>query len=149
MTREHPQVLVVNTGALDDMLSRREFVWSIQRWLRVPSKAVHISKFAKSSLKGMDAVIFSGGPIKDDSFLSCAKKLLWLKTIPTPLLGICAGHELLGVVFGGKITRLKEPVFGNEKVYFGNDALDWMGEFGVGKDTFSVRQKKNDPADDW
>ena len=43
-------------------------------------------------------------------------KLSWLKETSTPLLGICAGQQLIGKVFGGKIAKMKKPVIGMEKI---------------------------------
>ncbi len=112
----HSHVLVVDCSDRDDLLTRRQFVWPIQRNIHGLSSSIHLSKFSKSSLKGFDAVIFSGCTLKDNAFVSHAKNLGWLKEAGIPLLGICAGHELLGIVFGGKLERLKVPVIGMETV---------------------------------
>lgn len=112
----HPHVLVVDCSDRDDLLTRRQFVWPIQRNLHGLSSTIHLSKFTKSSLAGFDAVIFSGCTLKDNAFVSRAKKLSWLKEAGVPLLGICAGHELLGIVFGGKLSTLKTPAIGMETV---------------------------------
>lgn len=112
----HPHVLVVDCSDREDTLTRRQFVWPIQRNLHGLSSTIHLSTLSKSSLKGFDAVIFSGCTLKDNAFVSRAKKLSWLRGAGVPMLGICAGHELLGIVFGGKLSRLKTPAIGMENV---------------------------------
>jgi GMP synthase-like glutamine amidotransferase len=112
----HSYVLVVDCSDRDDLLTRRQFVWPIQRNIHGLTSSVHLSKFSKSSLKGFDAIIFSGCTLKDNAFVLRAKKLGWLKDAGVPMLGICAGHELLGIVFGGKLERLKFPIIGMETV---------------------------------
>ena len=112
----HPHILVVDCSDRDDLLTRRQFVWPIQRAIHGLASSIHLSRFTASSIRGYDAVIFSGCTLKDNGFVSRAKKLGWLKNAGIPLLGICAGHELVGIVFGGKLERLKTPVIGMENV---------------------------------
>lgn len=105
-------VLIVNSCQNEDLLTRREFVWPIQRALHTPSKVVHISALKKADVQSASAVIFSGCPLKDNGFLKLVPKLQWLKESQTPMLGICAGHQLLGMLFSGKISHAEKPVIG-------------------------------------
>ncbi len=105
-------VLIVNSCEREDLLTRREFVWPIQRALHTPSKVVHISKLKRTDVAAASAVIFSGCPLKDNGFVKQVVRLQWLKDVPTPLLGICAGHQLLGMLYGGKISHAKKPMIG-------------------------------------
>lgn len=123
----HPHVLVVDCSDHDDLLTRRQFVWPIQRNTHYASSSIHLSQFNQSSLKGFDAVIFSGCTLKDNEFVKRAKKLTWLKKTTIPMLGICAGHELLGLIFGGKLKKLSQPVIGIEFVTLHEKELGWLG----------------------
>jgi GMP synthase (glutamine-hydrolysing) len=109
-------VLAVNCSLDENDLTIREFVRPVQRLLPFPSRVIHISKLKKSFVKSPLAVIFSGCPMADNSYQKLIPKMLWLKEINTPLLGICAGQHLLGTVFGGKIQRMKKPVIGIQKM---------------------------------
>jgi GMP synthase (glutamine-hydrolysing) len=55
-------------------------------------------------------LIFSGAPIlvterNMDDFL---EHIDWLKSYPKPVLGICFGHQILGMLFGVLPSRMKE-----------------------------------------
>lgn len=109
-------VLIVNSCENDDLLTKREFVWPIQRALHTPSKVIPISKLKKSDVLAASAVIFSGCQLKDNGFVKLIPKLKWLKDCSTPMLGICAGHQLLGMLYGGKISHAEKPMIGWTKL---------------------------------
>jgi GMP synthase (glutamine-hydrolysing) len=109
-------ILVVNCARNEDLLTKREFVWPIQRALHEPSRVVHLSKLKKEDVLAASAVIFSGCPLADNAFLQFVPKLSWLKRMDVPMLGICAGHQLLGRIFGGKISHAEKAVIGWTKL---------------------------------
>lgn len=104
--------LVINCCRTDDALTLREFVWPIQRALSVPSKVVSLKKVNEKMVKDFDVIIFSGCQLNDDEYLKYAPKLKWLKHVEKPVLGICAGQQLLALVFGGKVSKLNEASIG-------------------------------------
>ncbi len=53
-------------------------------------------------------VILSGTALKDNVTLSQPEKFAWLKNIDKPVLGICAGMQTIGVVFGLRMTKCLE-----------------------------------------
>ncbi len=112
----HAYVLIVNACRNEDLLSRREFVWPLQRALHYPSKVVSISTLKKSDVNAAAAVIISGCQLKDNAFVKLIPKLKWLKQTSTPILGICAGHQVVGLIYGAKISRAKQPVIGWTKL---------------------------------
>ncbi|QQR92436.1 MAG: gamma-glutamyl-gamma-aminobutyrate hydrolase family protein [Candidatus Iainarchaeum archaeon] len=111
-----PYVLIVNSCQNEDLLTKREFVWPIQRALHTPSKTIHISKLKKADVLAANAIIFSGCQLKDNGFVKRVPKLKWLKDCSTPMLGICAGHQLLGMLYGGKISHAEKPMIGWTKL---------------------------------
>jgi anthranilate synthase component 2 len=60
--------------------------------------------------RGADAVLLSPGP-GHPSDAGCFPDLLRLLPDETPLLGVCLGHQALGVASGGTVDRA-EPVHG-------------------------------------
>ena len=59
-------------------------------------------------LSQCDRVILSGTALKDIATLSQPEKFMWLKETEKPVLGICAGMETIGVVFGMRLIRCLE-----------------------------------------
>jgi anthranilate synthase/aminodeoxychorismate synthase-like glutamine amidotransferase len=58
-----------------------------------------------------DAVILSPGPGRPED-AGCMLELIEALPARTPLLGVCLGHQALGVAFGGTIDRAPKPVHG-------------------------------------
>lgn len=61
-------------------------------------------------LNGVQGVVLSGAPIlitevDPEKYL---EKLAWIKETKTPVLGICFGHQLIGMLFGAFPSRMKE-----------------------------------------
>lgn len=55
-------------------------------------------------------VVISGAPIlltevNPGVYL---EKIAWIKTLDKPVLGICFGHQLIGMTYGASVTRQKE-----------------------------------------
>ncbi|MEK6821290.1 MAG: hypothetical protein AABY11_02745 [archaeon] len=108
----YPSIGIVSCSSRDDALARREFVWPLQRSISFPSSIIPLKKLSLSKAKKFDALIFSGTSLADNDFLSHAKNLSWITSLDIPLIGVCAGHELLGKIFGGKITHSASPAIG-------------------------------------
>ncbi len=65
---------------------------------------------------GPDAVILSPGPGRPED-AGCFVELL--RTLPavTPVLGVCLGHQAMGIVSGGRVDRV-EPVHGKASLVY-------------------------------
>jgi len=55
-------------------------------------------------------IVFSGAPllITEIDMKPYLDKVSWLKTIEIPVLGICFGHQLIGITYGAFGSRMKE-----------------------------------------
>ena len=60
--------------------------------------------------RGADAVVLSPGPGRPED-AGCFTELLRLLPDETPVLGVCLGHQAMGVVAGGRVERAT-PVHG-------------------------------------
>ena len=58
-----------------------------------------------------DGVILSPGPGTPED-AGCFVELVKVLDERTPLLGVCLGHQALGVAFGARVIRAPEPVHG-------------------------------------
>jgi anthranilate synthase component 2/para-aminobenzoate synthetase component 2 len=63
------------------------------------------------------AIVISPGPGRpSDSGITC--KLIKTYAGQIPILGICLGHQAIGEVFGGQVTRAPQPVHGKTEEIF-------------------------------
>jgi len=87
-------------------LSRDEFVGPVAR---IVSRAgqewreTHFSEIRSDDLKGAIGIILCGTALKDNLFAARVQEFSWLRNISVPVLGICAGMQILCLVFGGTI----------------------------------------------
>jgi GMP synthase (glutamine-hydrolysing) len=103
-------ILIVDMNCKKDSLGYFEFVlpiaavvepldnWIVRHYLEVTSEDL--------SLCG--AIILSGTPLMDKATLSQPEKFGWLKETEKAVLGICAGMETIGVVYGMSLTQCLE-----------------------------------------
>ncbi|WP_044213325.1 gamma-glutamyl-gamma-aminobutyrate hydrolase family protein [Flammeovirga sp. OC4] len=99
------QHLIVNCGSVKtkhfgEILTQENLNYSI----------VTIESLTEEHLINADKIIISGAPIllTEVDSVPYLKKFEILKTIDTPVLGVCFGHQILGMLEGGEIKRTTE-----------------------------------------
>ncbi|NME68508.1 glutamine amidotransferase-related protein [Flammeovirga aprica] len=97
--------LIVNCGSVKtkhfgEILEQDKLEYSI----------VNIDKLTDEHLKNADKIIISGAPIllTEVDPKPYLKQFEILKTLSTPVLGVCFGHQILGILEGGQIKRTEE-----------------------------------------
>lgn len=72
-------------------------------------KTVSYTEFNTSDLNDASGVILSGAPIlvTEVEMLPYVQKMQWLKTTDLPVLGICFGHQLIGILHGAFASMMK------------------------------------------
>jgi GMP synthase-like glutamine amidotransferase len=61
-----------------------------------------------TDVKTYEKIILSGTALKDFEYLKHIKSFEWIRTCDMPILGICAGMQAIGMVFGSLLTPCKE-----------------------------------------
>jgi para-aminobenzoate synthetase component 2 len=61
---------------------------------------------------GVDGVLLSPGPGHPDDAGVSVPMVHWCAETATPMLGVCLGHQALGVAFGGRVGRAPELLHG-------------------------------------
>ncbi|MCS3765846.1 MULTISPECIES: anthranilate synthase component II [Bradyrhizobium] len=92
------------------------FVFNIARYFRKLGEATEVIRndmISVSDLAGLkpDAVVISPGPgtpMEAGISTSVVREL----SGRVPILGICLGHQCIGTVFGGRVTRARRPMHG-------------------------------------
>ena len=82
-------------------------------------------KINKNDLERADKIIICGTSLRDDEFLKNINKFEWLKDFNKPVLGICGGMQIIGLVFRGKLEKKTEIGFFKE--YFKKQFLGLKG----------------------
>lgn len=112
-------ILIIST--CEDKLHELEFVKPVENIVSKQSKTIHYSKLTKKDLEKANKIIICGTSLQDNKFLKDLNRFQWIKYINKPILGICAGMQIISLIFGGK-TRKKTEI-GFYKENFNKDFL--------------------------
>lgn len=99
-------ILLVDLCYRPDSLSRDEFVGPVARIVRRAGYAwevVHFSELNGKALERADGIILCGTALEDNLFATREETFIWLRDIRVPVLGICAGMQVLCQIYGGRI----------------------------------------------
>ena len=120
-------ILIINV--CKEKLHYYEFVKPIEDMLKnndIKFFTKNYKDVTKKNLKKADGVIMCGTSLKDNEFLKDINKFDWIKTFDKSILGICAGMQIIGLAFGGKIKKSTEIGFYFEN--FKNKLFGLSGE---------------------
>ncbi|MDQ3789791.1 MAG: aminodeoxychorismate/anthranilate synthase component II [Actinomycetota bacterium] len=67
-------------------------------------------------LDGVDAVLLSPGPSTPERAGASIQVVHWCAAAARPLLGVCLGHQAIGVAYGGTVGRAPELLHGKTSV---------------------------------
>ena len=74
-------------------------------YLTIPLMELNID-----SIESCQGIIFSGAPllITEINMESYLTKFQWIKELSIPILGICFGHQFIGMLYGAQPSKMKE-----------------------------------------
>jgi len=67
----------------------------------------HYTCLTKKDLKKAEKIIICGTSLRDNEFLNDVKRFKWITDFSGPVLGICGGAHIIGLVLGRKIKKKK------------------------------------------
>ncbi len=109
--------LIVDLCYRAESLSKYEFVDPIANSVRRAGyeyEVVHFSELTDEVIERSDRIILCGTPLKDDLYARRIDLFSWIKGLEKPLLGICAGMQVVATVFGGEIVP--KPKIGLDEI---------------------------------
>jgi len=104
-------ILIVDLSWKPDSLSCSEFTGPVSTVVDrtgMASKVVHFSGIDCDTTRDARGIILCGTALKDNDFVSRSDEFTWLTEIKVPVLGICAGMQVLCQVFGGSVCKGSE-----------------------------------------
>ena len=121
----------------------RQFVEPLKIILDEAGTTSDIIEYEDTAVTGLslyDGIILSGSPRGDDIADHHQPYFRWIKTSNVPLFGICAGHHIVGRLYGSELLRSVEKEVGDNFLFV--DREDPVFKGCPGK--FSVRQNHHD-----
>jgi GMP synthase-like glutamine amidotransferase len=102
-------ILIVDMNSSEGSLGFFEFVLPIVSIVgREDCEVTNYSDIRETDLEECDAIVLSGVPLKDNKFMEQKEEFGWIKDCGKPILGICAGMQIIGMLFGSSIIESKE-----------------------------------------
>jgi len=123
-------ILLIST--CKNKLHELEFVKPIEKILinlKTEFKVKHYLKLLDKDLISSEKIIICGTSLKDNEFTNNQDSFSWIKQTNKPVLGICAGAQIISKIFGADILKKKEIGFFTED--FKKDFLGLKGKVEV------------------
>lgn len=97
-------ILIIDCGS-----SKTKFIEQVV-YEFIDTRVVSLLDFDTESLINIKGVILSGAPllITEIDMEPYFEKMSWLRTTDLPVLGICFGHQLIGLLHGAFASRMRE-----------------------------------------
>ena len=120
------RILIVNnaekeisrfTAPIEDILKRVD----------IECRTIQYSDLLKTVLDSINGIILGASPHGNDIVEHHQKYYQWVKSAGIPILGICAGHQIIGRLFGADLIRGKEKEIGSHYVEIDQEAPIFRG----------------------
>jgi anthranilate/para-aminobenzoate synthase component II len=103
-------ILIVDMNYKKDSVGFYEFVLPIASTVKSLEGYTirHYSELTQADKDKCTRVILSGNALKNKQALTRLENFTWVSECEKPILGICAGMQAIGLIFGSSLTRCLE-----------------------------------------
>ena len=137
-------ILIIDTNCQKDSLGYFEFVLPLFAIAKAYDEIEikHYSEVVLNKIEKYEKIIFSGTPLKDNQYLHDLERFEWIKNRNKPILGICAGMQIIGRTFGAELVSCTE--IGMVKINTKKENFLFSGNFNAYEiHNFSLKNSKN------
>ena len=109
-----------------------EFIKPIEDILKknkIKYKTIHYKNVSDKILNTTEKIIISGTSLKDNGFIRDISNFNWIKQRNIPILGICGGMHILGLIFDGELKKQQE--IGLTNIELKKEFLGFIGKIEV------------------
>ena len=99
-------MLIVNI--CKEELHYYEFVKPVEDIVKHNFFTKHYKELSQEDLEKADKIIICGTSLKDEDYLKDLESFNWIKNFEKPVLGICGGAQIIGILFGSKLETQTE-----------------------------------------
>jgi len=123
-------ILLLDLSFRPGSLSADEFVSPVERVVRDEGRMSllrHYTGIVPGDLAAADGAILCGTALADFGYLGNMERFSWLPSFPRPVLGICAGMEVMVRIYGGDLSpgtgigMMDQEVTGSDPLFAGRD----------------------------
>ncbi len=102
-------IQLVDLCYTENSLSRYEFVDPIAAALTTAGADVAIRHYSAGNVSSScTGVVLCGTALKDSTYLEHLDAVSWVRSCCVPILGICAGMQVIAALHGGQVVRQPE-----------------------------------------
>jgi GMP synthase-like glutamine amidotransferase len=109
--------LLVDLCYEKDSLSKHEFVLPIEEIVKqagVKCDIIHYTEISEKKIEKYERAVLCGTALKDNAYNKNLDAFSWILDWTKPVLGICAGMQVIASLSGGSI--LAKPIIGFESI---------------------------------
>lgn len=141
-------ILLADLGYRAESLPRDEFVKPVARIVErtgMPWQYRHYSEMDPEEFSDLSGIILCGTALKDNGFSKRLELFGWLLESTVPVLGICAGMQVISLVFGGTVQEGTEIGMTNIRVCSTGPILPDRDSF----QAYELHSRVCDPPPGW
>jgi ABC transporter with metal-binding/Fe-S-binding domain ATP-binding protein len=102
------RILLIDLCCEKDSLSHYEFVLPVRDALKragANCEILHYADVTPRDAASCDKIVLCGTALMDNEYAKHLQSFSWIKDCKKPVLGICAGMQVIGAVYGGSIVQ--------------------------------------------